>query len=349
MSGKKIRVAVVYGGRSGEHEISCRSAKSIVEHLDRDKFNIIPVGIDYEGRWFLNQLSVLVDSADGLLLKDANSTEAIPHVDPTQKRHFDVVFPVLHGKWGEDGTLQGMLELADMPYVGCGVLSSAIGMDKDMAKRLSKQVGIPVLDYFVAYAHQDSHQVMVKAQREFTLPIFVKPANAGSSEGVSKVSHWDEFATALKEASKIDRKILIEQAADIRDLEMALLEAKNHAEPLVSHMAAEVIQTNTDFYSKSAKYSAESFPRLVLPADVTATQLSTMQDYAKRIFTTLECEGLARIDFFIDKTTGDVYFNEINTLPGFTAMSLYPSLWQASGLEYKELLSHLVELALSKK
>lgn len=342
----KIRVAVLYGGRSGEHDISLRSAKSVLAHLDSEKFEAIPVAIDQQGRWFFNTLSVL--SQDNVIVCDENSIDAIPHADPTQQSHFDVIFPVLHGKWGEDGTLQGLLELGDMPYVGCGVLASAMCMDKDISKRLVKQLGIPVTDYCIAYAYEDPQQVLQQVQQSLSLPLFVKPANAGSSEGVSKVNAWDGFQAAFIDATAIDQKIIIEQGHEIRDLEMAVLQAKQHQTPLVSDMAGEVINDKMAFYSKEAKYDTAYFPSLALPAAITGEQLICLKEYAKKIFIALECEGLARVDFFIDKHSNDIYFNEVNTLPGFTDMSLYPQLWEKSGMNYQTLLTHLIELALEK-
>lgn len=344
---KKIQVAVVYGGRSGEHDISLRSAKCIIDNIDTEKFDVIPVGIDREGQWFFNKSSV-ISEAESLAVQNGESIHAVPHADPTQERYFDVIFPVLHGKWGEDGTLQGLLEMTDIPYVGCGVLSSAICMDKDISKRLVSYAGIKTVDYFVAYQHQSHAEILAKAQQSLKLPVFVKPANAGSSDGVTKVNDWSELQPALASAFVIDPKILIEQGCDVRDIELSVLQAKDNSEPLVSSIAGEVINTKTEFYSKAAKYDVGYFPQLVVPADVTTQQLAVIQQYAKTIFTVLECRGLARIDFFIDKNSGEVIFNEVNTMPGFTSMSLYPVLWQHSGLSYQELLTHLIEIALDQ-
>ena len=343
----KPRVAILYGGRSGEHDISLKSAKCVLEHIDRDKFTAIPVGIDKHGAWYFNQMSVLTNS-DSLSLFDEQSSQAIPHADPSQERYFDVVLPMLHGKWGEDGTVQGLLDLAELPYVGCGVLSSAICMDKDICKRLVAAMGIPTAAHFVAYMQDEKQRILEKAQQQFTLPIFIKAANAGSSEGVSKITAWPEFVHGLDTAFAVDRKVVIEQGHAVRDLEIAVLEDKQQGKPRVSEIAGEVVQSKTDFYSKDAKYNAEYFPSLELPAKVTEQQLSIMKDYAQRIFIALECRGLSRIDFFIDKTNGEVLFNEINTMPGFTNMSLFPMLWEKSGMSYRDLLTYLIELAIEK-
>lgn len=343
----KPLVAILYGGCSGEHDISLRSAKCVLENIDQEKFTPIPVGIDKNGSWYFNKMDVLTD-ADELSLFTEHSTHAIAHADPTQERYFDVVIPMLHGKWGEDGTIQGLLELAKIPYVGCGVLSSALCMDKDICKRLVAAAGIPIANYFVAYAYDEIKIVCQRAEEEFSLPVFVKPANAGSSDGVSKVTDWHNLAAALQVAFSVDKKVLIEQGHTVRDIELAVLQAENHAEPKVSAMAGEVINHKIDFYSKDAKYNADYFPTLEVPAKVTEQQFVCMQDYAKIIFRVLECAGLARVDFFIDKNTGEILFNEINTMPGFTKMSLFPQLWEKSGLAYKDLLTYLIELSLAE-
>lgn len=344
----KPLVAIFYGGRSGEHDISLRSAKCVLENIDQEKFIPVPVGIAKNGAWYFNKMDVMTES-DQLALFTDQSTHAIAHADPTQERYFDIVLPMLHGKWGEDGTLQGLLDLAKIPYVGCGVLSSAICMDKDICKRLVTAMNIPTADYFICTKNDDTQIVLEKAQQQFSLPVFIKPANAGSSEGVSKLTAWAEMPEALEVAFAVDDKVLIEQGHAVRDIELAVLQAKQGDVPLVSDSAGEVVHTKTDFYSKDAKYNADYFPILHVPADVTEQQLAMMKRYAQQIFTGLECRGLARIDFFIDKNNGDVLFNEINTMPGFTKMSLFPQLWEKSGMGYQELLTYLIELALKQE
>jgi D-alanine-D-alanine ligase len=344
---QKIRVAVLYGGRSGEHDISLKSAKNIIKHLDAEKFTAIPVGIDREGRWYFNDASVSNGpNLDALQVKNEASNSAIPHADPTQERHFDVIFPALHGKWGEDGTVQGLLELTNIPYVGCGVLSSAVCMDKDITKRLVKQLGVSVGDYVIGYAHEDLAGVLKKTQATLSLPVFIKPANAGSSDGVSKVDCWEDFSTAWQAAIAIDDKVLIEQALTVRDIEISVMQARDKGAPRVSAVAGEVINNKAGFYSKEAKFKADFFPTLQAPAEITDEQLNYMRLAAANIFTGLECAGLARIDFFIEKETGKVFFNEVNTMPGFTKMSLYPILWELSGLGFKDLLTELIEMAM---
>lgn len=346
----KIRVAVIYGGRSGEHKISLRSARSVIAHLDVNKYRIIPVAIDKDGRWYVNDTSILQGpNSDELLVSDANSIQAIPHADPNEQRHFDVIFPVLHGKMGEDGTVQGLFELAGIPYVGCGVLSSAIGMDKDVAKRLVKALDIPVADYFVLRHPQEKEGALAKINASFGFPVFVKPANCGSSDGVSKVDNAAELNAAIDLAFSLDKKVLVEKAINARDVEISVLESLDGSEPLTTDVAGEIVHTRTGFYNKAAKFDASYFPTTVVPANVTPEQLATIQKYAKQIFQALECEGLTRVDFFIDRDNGDIIFNEVNTLPGFTNMSLYPQMWQASGMPYEQLLDHLINLALRRR
>lgn len=348
----KIKVAVLYGGQSTEHEISLRSARSIIEHLDKDKYEPVPVGIDQNGQWYFNDASILDDHAqEALPIKNESSIVAIPHADPTQERHFDVVFPALHGKLGEDGAIQGLLELANIPYVGCGVLSSAICMDKDMTKRLVESLEIPMANYLTIYpaAMQKLDELIQLIEAEFEYPVFIKPANAGSSIGISKVIAQEQLLPALEAAFAIDgKKVLLEQGLAVRDLEISVLQSSTDYEPKVTDIAGEVVQPDDQFYTKEAKFEAEHFPEVQVPAIVTDEQLATMQAYARDIFLALECEGLARVDFFIETETGQVLFNEINTLPGFTTSSLFPIMWQKSGLSFSDLLDHLIQLALNK-
>jgi D-alanine-D-alanine ligase len=348
----KLRIAVIYGGRSGEHDVSRMSAASIVKNLDQDKYDIIPVSVNKEGQWLLNDLSVLpAPDARSLAIINEHSTEAIPHGDPQQERYFDVVFPIIHGVLGEDGTLQGLLEMADLPYVGCGVLASSICMDKDVAKRLARDAGIPIVPYVVIRTQEIAQPdaVLKKVTAELKFPVFVKPSNAGSSEGVTKVHSPEELLPAIQFALHYDRKVLVEKAVNAREIELSVLESlsPDHA-PLVSQVAGEIVTLTREFYSYEAKYLDKDASRLDIPAHITETQLTLLKNYAARAFTAFECEGMARVDFFMDKETGEIFFNEVNTLPGFTEISLYPKLWEASGLPYQDLLSHLIELAVRK-
>ena len=345
----KIRVAVVYGGRSAEHEISLRSAKSVLEYLDKDKYDVIPIAIDKQGQWLLNDLSVLPNAdAEQLLVANEGSSKADFFPAPQSKPHFDVVFPVLHGTLGEDGTIQGLLELADIAYVGCRVLASAMCMDKDISKRLAIQAGVPIPDYLCVRHDvlQHLNELAMEIEQRFAFPVFVKPANTGSSVGITKVASVVELGTALEIAFAHDKKVLIEQAIDAREIEIGVLENLEGDEPLVSAVAGEIINAQGEFYSYKAKYSDDSHATLQVPANVTNEQLETIKSYARTIFTTLECSSMARVDFFIDKNNHNIYFNELNTIPGFTTISLYPRLWEVSGMPYSQLLSHLIELAL---
>jgi D-alanine-D-alanine ligase len=346
---KKIRVAVLYGGRSGEHDVSLESGAAIVANLDQEKFTVIPVSIDKKGHWLLNDLSVLDDSSKRLLLGNSHSTEALPHVEPQQEKPFDVVFPILHGTLGEDGAMQGFLELADMPYVGCGILSSAVCMDKDVSKRLVQQMGIPTPQFMTLYRYRFDNKQLPELVKEieqgFGFPVFVKPANTGSSVGVNKVHNADELLPAMEAAFQIDQKILIEEGLNVREIELAALESLDQDQETLVSVAGEIIPVSDEFYSYNAKYLDADGAKAVIPAQLTAEQQATFKDYTRRIFEGLGCSCFARIDFFLEKETGKVIFNEVNTLPGFTTISMYPKLWIASGMTYQQLLTHLIELA----
>jgi D-alanine-D-alanine ligase len=361
-------VAVLYGGRSGEHEVSLQSAASVVRHLDKSKYDIVPIGLDKTGRWHIAAPEALTSTCKALPIyrempevilpanPDAFSTglvrlsEQQTSATTAFNGKVDVVFPVMHGTFGEDGSIQGLLELANVPYVGCGVLASALGMDKDMAKRILRDAGLPVVPWISIrssewHASQAQHELLVAA--EFGFPCFVKPANAGSSVGVHKVHRPDELAAAVDDAFRFDKKILVEKAIDAREIELSILENSHFgAEPLVS-VAGEVVATH-EFYSYAAKYLDGSGTILHIPADLSAAQMHTAQEIAQRVFKALECEGLARIDLFLEKSSSEFYVNELNTLPGFTSISMYPKMWEASGIAYTELLSRLIDLALAR-
>lgn len=364
---QKIRVLVLYGGRSGEHEVSLRSAASVLNHLDRDRFEVLPVAIDKQGHWLMNDVSLIEKSAVSLpvfaasqsvpevvlLPNPSSASEGLVGVGTTgtqplsKSAKVDVVFPVMHGTFCEDGTVQGLLEMADVPYVGCGVLASAVGMDKDVAKRLVRDAGLPIVP-FLAIKHEvwkkKSTELTVRVA-EFGYPVFVKPANSGSSVGVHKVKQPSALKEAIEDAFRIDSKILIEKAVDAREIELAVLENSDAGSlPLVS-VPGEVSPTH-EFYSYDAKYTDEGGAKLMIPAQLTASQLEMAQKIAREAFDVLECEGMARVDLFLDRKTGEFYFNEVNTLPGFTSISMYPKMWERSGIPYSELLSRLIDLAL---
>ena len=360
---KKLCVAVLYGGRSGEHEVSLQSAASVINNLDRDRFEIVPVAIDKQGRWRLNDISLLEGRKSLPVFKDAPKVILPPNVADTESgsaliglgeggeaKPIDVVFPVVHGPLCEDGTIQGLLELADVPYVGCGVLASAVAMDKEMAKRVARDAGIPIVPYLALKHEQwkkEKDRAAEKIQRELGYPVFVKPANLGSSVGVHKVADTGGLNAALEDAFRYDVKVLAEVAIDAREIELAVLENSDPgAEPLVS-VPGEINPTH-EFYSYAAKYLDENGAELIIPANLGAEQTRQAQEIAGSAFSAIECEGMARVDLLLDRSVGKFYFNELNTIPGFTSISMYPKLWEASGISYQELLSRLVDLAVSR-
>ena len=366
---KKIRVAVLYGGRSGEHEVSLSSALNVIQNLDRERFEVVPIGIDKQGAWFLgddNLKKELTDSAKLHLSRDAEKMLFNPEllgqqmqaVQPAQmltqakksERIFDVIFPVIHGTLCEDGTVQGLLELADVPYVGCGVLSSAIGMEKDISKRLIKAAGIRVADYRVLHRGQwdkNNTPCCEWLANELGFPVFVKPANTGSSVGVEKVKRAEELQAAIQKAFRYDTKVVVEQGIDALELEVAVLESQEYgSDPIISVVGE--VKPSHEFYSYAAKYLDENGAELFIPAQIDAALQAKVQQAAKTIFKVLECEGMARVDLFLERNTNEIYFNEINTIPGFTQISMYPKLMDATGISYSELLTHLISLAIAR-
>ncbi len=359
----KLRILVLYGGRSGEHEVSLQSAASVIQNLDRERFEVIPVGIDKKGQWFFNDIRLLKDTGKVLsFLKDApqvnlpvaagaaDATKTLIPVGAGPVLKFDAVFPVMHGTYSEDGTIQGLLEIAQVPYVGSGVLGSAVGMDKDIAKRLARDAGIPIVPFICVKAEswkKDSAAISKQVMNELSYPVFVKPANLGSSVGVSKVKSADELDRAVKSALQYDSKILIEAAVDAREIEVSVLEDSDPSRPPMTSIPGEIIPKH-EFYSYEAKYLDENGAGLEIPARLGAAEVKEVQKIARQAFETLECEGMARVDFLMDKKTGRFFFNEVNTIPGFTSISMYPKMWEASGISYKELLSRLIDLAIAR-
>jgi D-alanine-D-alanine ligase len=359
----KIRVAVLYGGRSAEHEVSLKSAANVIQHLDKTRFEVIPIGIDKQGNWFLgNEVftkSLAHNKVSQLTEEDATwfAPEWIGNPSNRQQMtelmsgpQFDVVFPVVHGTLCEDGTLQGLLEIAGIPYVGCNVLASAIGMDKDVSKRLAINAGVNVGPYFVIKYNQwkmNLDYFIRQAAEKISYPLFVKPANTGSSIGITKVKTAAEFQSAVDEAFKFDTKILVEKALDVMELELAVLESlEPNADPIVS-VVGEIRPTH-EFYSYDAKYTDENGAELLIPAPISEEIKEQAQQIAKKLFINLECEGMARVDLFLNKANQKIYFNEVNTIPGFTQISMYPKLMGATGISYPELLTHLVQLAMRR-
>ncbi len=350
---KKTRVIVLFGGRSAEHEVSLLSARNVFMALDREKFDPVLVGIDKQGRWRLASEQTLL-SATGdprkLGMTGLGDELTVP-VRPASTELFnaaDVVFPVLHGTYGEDGTVQGLLELADVAYVGAGPLGSAIGMDKEVAKRLLAGAGLPVVPWRTIGAAEFARDPTAAEARasELGFPCFVKPANAGSSVGVTKVKVPGELSSALRNALLYDRKVLVEAAVDAREIECAVL---GNDDPKAS-VPGEIVVTHKDgFYSYDAKYVDPDGAAWKIPAEIAPETAQRVQTLSVATFRALELAGMARVDFFLDRKTAALYINEVNTIPGFTAISMYPKMWEASGLPARELVSRLVELAVERR
>ncbi len=368
---QKIRVMVLYGGRSGEHEVSLRSAASVVRNLDSQKYEVIPVGIDPQGEWVL---STQVDK-DQVLLIDRNSPRVTLSLQPTlsgvgvirlvsngqgpgsteefSSQEFDVVFPVMHGPLCEDGAIQGLFELADIAYVGCGILASAVGMDKEIAKKLLQDT-IPVVPYLALRPDAWKRNRAELGQRivdELQYPVFVKPANMGSSVGVHKVKDPSQLEAAVQDAFRFDSKILVERGLQVREIELSVLQDLDPAQPPRVSIPGEIVPKH-EFYSYEAKYLDDEGAKLLIPAQLDSSQVKIAQKMAQQAFQLLGCEGMARVDLFIDQESGQknegFYFNEINTIPGFTSISMYPKLWEHSGISYPALLTQLIELAIQR-
>ena len=343
---KKLTVGILFGGKSAEHEVSLQSAKNVFDAIDRGKFEPVLIGIDKGGRWHSmgDSLSLLnsgdprrisLNSSGGPVALVPESAGLLAECGPK----LDVVFPILHGPFGEDGTIQGLLKLADVPFVGAGVLGSAVGMDKDVMKRLLRDAGIPIGKFLTFRAHEPLPS-FAEVKTTLGIPAFVKPANMGSSVGISKAHNESEFSAAVREAFQYDVKIVIEEYIKGREIECAVLGNEN---PEAS-VPGEIIPTH-EFYSYEAKYLDENGAALEIPAKLDAETRKRVQELSVKAFQTLCCEGLARIDFFL-KENGEALLNEVNTMPGFTKISMYPKLWEASGIGYTELISRLIELAL---
>ncbi|HVU50225.1 MAG TPA: D-alanine--D-alanine ligase family protein [Polyangia bacterium] len=354
---KKTRVIILFGGRSAEHEVSLLSARNIVNALDRERFEPVLVGIDKLGHWRRESERTL-EAATGdprLLALNASAPAvtfeqglSLPERLDVAMGTDDVVFPALHGTYGEDGTVQGMLELAGVAYVGAGVLGSAIGMDKDVAKRLLREAGLPVVDFQIitAAALRDDPRAALARAVELGYPLFVKPANAGSSVGVSRVREPAALEAAVREALRFDRKALLERAVDAREIECAVL---GNDDPRASVPSEIVVSHKDGFYSYDAKYVDPSGAIWSCPAQLPPNIVAHVQDLSIATFRALELAGMARVDFFLDRKTHALYVNEVNTIPGFTAGSMYPKMWEASGLPLRELVTKLIELAIERR
>ncbi len=340
---KLLTVALLFGGRSAEHEVSIISARAIYKNLDRKKYRVIAIYLTRKGEW----KSVKSPEVPEKELKTGRAFSFLPWLSGLKSHKIlaDVYFPVLHGPYGEDGTIQGLLELADVPYVGAGVLGSALGMDKAMFKRLLDCLGLPVVPYRVVYEEEwQKNQANLEKQifKEFKLPLFIKPANLGSSVGITKVKSRSALPVALNIAFRYDRKILVEKAICGREIECSVL---GNEEPQAS-LPGEVIPYR-EFYDYADKY-LEGKTRFQIPAELPEELTRRFQELSIAAFRAIEACGLARVDFFLEKNTNKIYINEINTIPGFTEISMYPKLWEASGLKFSQLLDRLIELALER-
>ena len=352
----KVRVAVLFGGQSSEHDVSLRSAEKVMGALDPDRYEVVPVGITRDGRWLTggdpfavltatSPLFALSDGSNGGPALDLSAEPAERAVPALFSAGIDVVFPVLHGPMGEDGTVQGFLELTGVPYVGAGVLGSALSMDKAMTKTILAQEGLPQAPWRLITRKEWEHDPDVCTEWAGEIlgwPCFVKPANMGSSVGVVKAHDPSEFPTAMREACRFDRRILIEKAINARELEISVL---GNDEPIAS-IVGEVVPSN-EFYDYNAKYVDEN-SELLVPAPIDRSTMAEIQEMAIAAFRALDLAGMARIDFFMDRNSDHIYINEVNTIPGFTAISMYPRLWQGSGMPLDELVDRLVGLALER-
>ena len=359
MKSKKLRVGLIFGGRSGEHEVSFCSASSIIKAIDKDKYTVVPIGITKEGRWISPQDSELalqsgkVEGRNTVILLNDPSGKALVRIDNNQRldksstlEKLDVIFPVLHGPYGEDGTVQGLLELTDIPYVGAGVAASAISMDKDLMKIIFKQKGLPILKWLTIKRKEwqkDKEKILSLVQDDFEYPLFVKPTNLGSSVGITKVHKKEELEKAIDLASSYDRKILIEEGLEeVREIECGVL---GNDEPRASVVGE--IKPAGEFYDYDSKY-IDKETQLIVPTDLPDGVSQEVQEIALHAFKAVDAAGMARVDFFITKKENKIYLSEINTIPGFTSVSMYPRLWKASGIPYPDLIDRLIQLALER-
>src|SRR5713101_7317422 len=360
MEKKKIRIGLVFGGRSGEHEVSLASAESVMANLDRDKYEVVPIGITKEGSWLLGTKPRVLLAAEQSASPGLEETTAVTLTgDPRLRRlisvengeelgsrgALDVIFPVLHGTYGEDGALQGLLEMANVPYIGCGVLGSALGMDKEKMKMVFQSVGLPIVDYLVYRRNEwerSPENILDTVEQRMDYPCFVKPVNLGSSVGVNKARSRAELEHAINVAAEYDRKIIIERGINCREAECGVL---GNDEPIAS-VGGGIVSSN-DSSDCCAKY-IDGKSQTIIPANIPQAIAEEIRRQAVQAFLALDLSGLARVDFFIERETGQVYINEVNTLPGFTTISMFPKLWEASGLSYDQLLDRLIELAIER-
>lgn len=357
---KKLKIGLIFGGRSGEHEVSLMSAQGVMGAIDKEKYEIVPIGITKEGRWLASgdpvkalSSGVVAESKPAALLAEPTQRglmclreQAQEHgLTAVQISQLDVIFPILHGPYGEDGTVQGLLELAGIPYVGAGVTASAAGMDKAIFKNIMQAHRLPVVPYLIIKRKtwaQCPTETIARIEVEIGYDCFVKPANLGSSVGISKAHDRTELQAALDEAARYDRKLIVEEAVDAHEIEISVL---GNDEPIAS-VPGEIVPCN-EFYDYAAKYLDEE-SELLIPAPISPELTESIQKLAIEAYQAIDCAGMARVDFLLERQTGQVYINELNTLPGFTPISMYPKLWEASGISYSELIDRLIQLALER-
>ncbi|MHB1392717.1 MAG: D-alanine--D-alanine ligase family protein [Clostridia bacterium] len=351
--GKRLNVAVVFGGKSGEHEVSLMSATNVIKAMDKEKYNIYMIGITKNGRWMVYKGEV-DKIADGSWEKDASGMDRDETINlifsglfsGDSESKIEVVFPVLHGPNGEDGTIQGLFEMLDVPYVGCGVMASALGMDKGLSKQLFKDAGLTVGEHTVVFKsdiEKDIASVIGLVEGEFAYPVFIKPVNMGSSVGITKAHNREELSGGLRDACRYDRKVIIEKSINCREFECSVL---GNNDPVASGIG-EIIPSH-EFYDYEAKYFDDGKSVLAIPAVLPESKVEELKNAAVTAFKALDCCGMARVDFFMEKGTDKVYINEINTIPGFTKISMYPKLWDAAGVSYSKLIDKLIELAIER-
>ena len=356
---RKIKLGIILGGRSGEHEVSLMSSRSVLSVLNPEKYEVIQIGIDHEGNWWsgkdvisafekhttegLFRVFLLPEPGTATLFKremfDVNES-----ITPVSE--LDVVFPVLHGTFGEDGTLQGLFEMADLAYAGAGVLGSSVGMDKGVFKDVMRANEIPVVDWLICTrkdVESDIEAILDKAEKISPYPLFIKPANLGSSVGISKAKNRSDLLEGILDAARYDRRILIEKGVNAREIEISVLGNENPRPSVPGE-----IRPSDEFYSYNAKY-IDGKSELFIPAPISAELSKQVQELAVRTYKAIDCAGMARVDFLLDRDTNKLYLNEVNTIPGFTSISMYPKLWEASGMTYEQLVDELIKLALERK
>lgn len=355
---RRVRVGLIFGGRSGEHEVSLMSARSVRAALDPEKYDVVMIGITKSGRWITGDVAQALESGMlgeapwATLLPDPGASELMElEVVESQPARLsvvaslDVIIPVLHGPYGEDGTVQGLLELAGIPYVGAGVVGSAVGMDKGIFKAVMQAHAIPVLPWKLVLVSEwavKPEELLDEIERELSYPLFTKPANLGSSVGICRCVNRSGLRTGLDEAARYDRRLIVEQGINARELEVSVL---GNDRPIASVVGE--IRPRRAFYDYVAKYVSDD-SELIIPAEIEGSLSDQIRDMAVRAFKAIDCAGLARVDFLLEKDSGRLFINELNTIPGFTRISMYPKLWEASGLSYSELLDQLIELALER-